>query len=80
MNTMNIPTSALCALDQQVSSGNSCAQSTLEYALVLTVFVVMLVVLGALVKAGLEGKLIKLATAAASHVLTAEGVVDILLY
>lgn len=80
MNMMSIPISVLCVLGQRKSRYSSCAQSTLEYALVLTVFIVMLVAMGVLVKAGLEGKFMRLAIAAASHVLTAEGVTDILLY
>ncbi len=56
------------------------AQGTVEYAVVTSVFVVVVVALALLVRAGQEGVLLSLVEGAASHVFSAAGAVDIALY
>lgn len=56
------------------------AQGTVEYAVVTSVFVVIVTALALLVRAGQEGVLLSLVEEAASHVFSAAGAVDIALY
>ena len=56
------------------------AQGTVEYAVVTSVFVVIVTALALLARAGQEGVLLSLVEEAASHVFSAAGAVDIALY
>lgn len=56
------------------------AQGTFEYALTVAAILAMLLALGALWRAGAEGKLALLAERAASHVLMGTGLLDIPLF
>ena len=56
------------------------AQGTVEYAVVTSVFIVIVTALALLVRAGQEGVLLSLVEEAASHIFSAAGTVDIALY
>lgn len=73
---------------RDVAGGKACgallqedsAQGTLEYAVVMAVFVSMVLALGALWRIGIRGGLLELVEEATSHALDASGFFDIALF
>lgn len=61
-------------------AGEELAQGTVEYAIVLFVFLALLVGVAAIWRAGSRGAFTDAANAAASHAIDGEGALDISLY